>query len=78
MMHETFIELGRRYRDHDTEFEGVANSVAFYRNACERVQLKALISSVPVEHWFDAPALTLIEPDAKTVGFDSKSGNGVS
>jgi hypothetical protein len=34
------IVLGERYRDRDTKIEGVADSVHFYRNACERVVLK--------------------------------------
>lgn len=66
------ILLGKRYRDQDTGFEGVASCIAFYRNREEQVQLRALISSVPVEHWFDALLLTRIDDDSKAVGF----GNG--
>lgn len=63
----TVIELDRTYRDRDTQFEGVATAIAFYRHQCERVQLRAIVSNVPADHWFDAPQLDLM-PE-KAVGF---------
>lgn len=50
MEFKTFVELGDRYRDEDTKFEGVATAVTFYRNRSARVCLTALVSSVPVDH----------------------------
>lgn len=70
----TFIILGDRYRDEDTKFEGVATAITFYRNGCERVQLKALVSSSPVEHWFDGPTLTFVDPDYRAAGFAEVPG----
>lgn len=70
----TFIVLGDHYRDEDTRFVGVATAIAFYRNKCERVQLTALVSSVPVDHWFDAPTLTFVDPDEKALGFAESAG----
>lgn len=67
MEYKSSIELGRRYRDRDTGFEGVASSLTFYRNAEERVQLRALVSNAPVDHSFDAAQLDLMP--AKSVGF---------
>lgn len=63
------IVRGGRYRDVDTQFEGVAVAVTFYRHGCERVQLRTMVSHVPVEHWFDAPTLERIDVDAKLIGF---------
>lgn len=69
MKFESSVELNERYRDEDTDFEGVATRVTFSRNGPARVELRALISSVPVEHWFDEAQLTFIGPHAKVLGF---------
>lgn len=68
MEFKTFIELGDKYRDEDTKFEGVADTISFTRDGCARVRLRALVSSVPVEHWFDEPRLTFIDGD-NSMGF---------
>lgn len=70
----TIIELGDHYRDEYTKFVGVATAVTFYLNKCERVCLTALVSSVPVDHWFDAPTLTFCDPDEKALGFAEPAG----
>lgn len=68
--YKTDIVLGRRYRDRDTNFAGVAIAITFYRHDGERVQLRALVSDVPVDHWFDSASLERVEPGAKVLGFN--------
>ena len=57
---DTDIVLGERYRDTYSGYEGVATSVVFYLNGCERVQLETLDESSRElrENYFDAPRLT--------------------
>lgn len=69
------IVLGGRYRDSDTQFEGVATAITFYRFGCERVLLRTLVSHVPVEHWFDGPQLERIDVEAKMLGFANGRGS---
>jgi hypothetical protein len=66
------IELSQRYRDVDTNFEGVATAVSFYEEGCgcPRAQLKALVDKKVVYEWFDLPKLKLIPADAP-VGFSN-------
>jgi hypothetical protein len=68
------IRLDERYRDTDTGFEGVAKAISFYRNGCERVELRVMVSNIPVEHWFDAPQLVRIDAEAKVLGFANGEG----
>lgn len=54
------VEMGERYVDDQTGFEGIVTSVTFFQYACERVALEtydATTKSVKVEV-FDAPRLT--------------------
>lgn len=69
MEFKTHVELGDHYRDEDTGFEGVADSITFGRGGCPRVKLRALVSSVPAEHWIDEPRLTFFDPADRALGF---------
>lgn len=55
------IDLDQQYQDRDTGFRGVAFAITFYRHDGARVGLKALVSNVPVEHWFDSAQLEHIK-----------------
>lgn len=50
------VILGERYRDSQTDFEGVATAIFFYQYGCERVELQA----------FDKKA-----QDIRSLGFDA-------
>lgn len=70
------IVLGRRYRDRDTNFAGVSIAITFYRYDGERVQLRALVSDVPVDHWFDSAALERVDSGNDALGFKQYNGDG--
>lgn len=57
------IVMGERYRDKHTGFEGVATSITFYEESCERVVLEGKVNedgkSEAVS--FDAPRLVHVE-----------------
>lgn len=63
--YESQIELGKKYRDTDTGFEGTASSVHFYEHACERVNLKTLSEGKVIECSFDAPELESVDTGKK-------------
>lgn len=67
MTYASSIRLGMKYRDTDTNFEGVANRITFSRNGTPSVELRALHSGAPVNHWFDS--MTLRPVDGEPVGF---------
>lgn len=55
--YESQVEMGERYRDARTGFEGVVTAVTFFEHACERVSLETFDrtqQTVRVEV-FDAP-----------------------
>ncbi len=57
------IELGERYIDDQTGFEGVATAISFFQYACERISLEtydATRREVKIEV-FDAPRLTSVK-----------------
>lgn len=60
---ETDIVMGERYRDSQSEFEGVATGVFFYQFGCERVNLEAFDAqrNTITSLGFDAPRLIHIE-----------------
>jgi hypothetical protein len=62
------IQLGEKYRDTITGFEGVATSVTFQLHGCQRVQLKAMVDNKPGDYWFEAPGLQHVSTDVE-VGF---------
>lgn len=56
MSYKSDIKLGERYRDSNTDFEGVAINVTFFQFGCERVTLKGMNNQGEiVEYGFDAP-----------------------
>jgi hypothetical protein len=59
------IKLGERYRDRITGLEGTADSVHFYRNACERARLVHLHDGEIKEAYFDAPDLIHVDSGAQ-------------
>lgn len=63
MGYSTDIELGKRYRDEQTGFEGVATAVSFYQHACERVVVEAYDAArlEVKEQVFDAPRLVAVD-----------------
>lgn len=60
--YESDIQLGERYRDEQTGFEGIATNIGFFQYACERVCLESYVPSEGriVQEAFDAPRLTHI------------------
>lgn len=57
--YQSDIELGERYRDQQTGFEGVATALYFFQHACERVSVETYDPErreVKTET-FDAPRL---------------------
>lgn len=62
------LELGKRYRDKATKFEGTCTCIYFYEHGCERCTLKGKNSLGEIkEYAFDAPELELITDDAEPV-----------
>lgn len=57
------IQLGERYRDVQTGYEGTATAIAFYQYACERITLEAFDpSQVSIRYEsFDAPRLISVK-----------------
>lgn len=63
------VELGERYRDDQTGFEGVVTSITFFQYACERVCLESYDPArkeVKTEV-FDAPRLTSVKTGERAV-----------
>jgi len=71
----TEIELGQKYRDTATGFEGTASAVYFFQHGCERVNLKGLNGQGElVEYVFDAPELEHRESGRKVELLEKKTG----
>jgi hypothetical protein len=71
------IVLGQTYREEDTGFEGVAQAIYFYRNACERVELERYNKKLGLESLvFDAKRLSLVTPEGIKPLADSKAPGG--
>lgn len=72
---QTEIELGQKYRDTATGFEGTASAIYFFRHGCERVALKSLNGNAElVECVFDAPELEHIATGRKVELVEKKTG----
>lgn len=52
------VQLGERYRDKITGFEGVATARSEYLYGCVRVGLEGALNGEPKELWFDEQRLT--------------------
>lgn len=61
--YESDIVLGHEYRVQKLGLRGIAESVHFYRNACERVMLIYMHEGEVKEASFDAVDLTDVETD---------------
>lgn len=71
----TEVELGQKYRDTATGFEGTASAIYFFQHGCERVALKALNGNGElVESVFDAPELEQLTSGRKVNLLEKKSG----
>ncbi|SLC05104.1 Uncharacterised protein [Mycobacteroides abscessus subsp. massiliense] len=71
----TEIELGQKYRDIATGFEGTASAVYFFQHGCERVNLKGLNGQGElVEYVFDAPELEHQASGLKVELLEKKTG----
>ena len=69
------IELGKKYTDSQTGFEGTASSVVFFQHGCERVCLKGLNKNNElVEYYFDSPELQLSETGEQVKLLEQKTG----
>ena len=65
------VELGRKYKDTITGFEGIATSRTSYLYGCARVVLQGmkLHEGKPIDpHAFDEYQLELVEEDTSQVG----------
>lgn len=62
---ETQIELGQKYRDSITGFEGVATGRHEYIHGCTRITLENLHDGQVKREAFDAPALVEVESGTK-------------
>lgn len=61
------IQLGEKYRDEQTGYEGTAVAIYFYQHACERVSLECFDATTKkvIDTVFDSPRLTHIESGKK-------------
>lgn len=64
----TEVELGQRYRDKHTNYEGVAISVHFYEHSEPKTTLRALVDNKVNDQAFDVSTLLPINGD-KRAGF---------
>jgi hypothetical protein len=67
MTFESDIQLGERYRDDLTGFEGTATACYFFLHGCERVLLENFnVEKGEIrEQTFDSPRLTHVESETK-------------
>lgn len=56
------IELGKKYRDVQTGYEGTATAIYFFQHACERVALERMKNDGEIlSETFDSPRLECVE-----------------
>ena len=63
---ESQIELGTKYRDRVTGFEGTAVARHSYLHGCTRITLQAMQDGDLKEYTFDAPSLQALDGKAFT------------
>lgn len=71
---ESEIQLGEKYRDTVTGFEGTAIGRHQYLHGCERITLQSLEGGDIKEYSFDAPSLVEVGKDG--AGFSSERTGG--
>lgn len=70
------IDLGEKYRDTATGFEGTAVALTFWQHGCERVTLKGINKNGEVvDYAFDAPEVERVT-DGKAVNLIEKKTGG--
>lgn len=73
--YESDIVLGRKYRHKDLDVEGIAESVHFYKNACERVIIIYVDPDKRVqEASFDSVDLIEVETEKPVKNKEKKTG----
>lgn len=76
MQYESEIQLGGKYRDEQTGFEGVAIYLTFHQHSCERAAIEGKAEGGDIKAYeFDAVRLTLVEPPKAKY---KKPSNGAS
>jgi hypothetical protein len=73
-VYDSDIVLGRTYRHNKLGLEGIAESVHFYANACERVVLIYLNDGEVKEASFDAVDLTNVATEKRVENKQYKPG----
>jgi hypothetical protein len=63
--YESDIELGAKYRDKQTGYEGIAVFIEFHQYRCEQVALEKLIGDEVKAYMFDADRLEQTAPAVK-------------
>jgi hypothetical protein len=60
--YESDVQMGERYCDTQTGFEGTCTAVTFFQHGCERLTLKGInkLGNI-VDYAFDAPEVTLMK-----------------
>jgi hypothetical protein len=73
---KTNIELGKKYRDKQTGYEGTAAAIYFFEHGCERVELKSLTrhSGELAIAVFDAPELVEVATEEPVTLVAKKAG----
>lgn len=75
--YETDIEVGARYRDTVSGWEGTATAVYFYMNGCVRVEIGANDKDGKPESFvFDEQQIELVAPKKPAVKKPAKSTGG--
>jgi hypothetical protein len=67
----TVIEYGKKYRDRNTGFEGVAVAITKWQFGCIRIALQPKVKedgTLLEASWFDEESLEGVEPIEKTTG----------
>lgn len=63
--YESDIELGAKYRDKQTGYEGIAVFIEFHQYRCEQVALERFDNNEVKAYMFDAERLEQIAPAVK-------------
>ena len=74
MEYTSSIVLGREYRHRKLKIQGIAVSITFHENACERVGIVYVHDGDVREAFFDAVELIDVETDAAAKNPEKKKG----
>jgi hypothetical protein len=70
------IELGEKYRDSITGFEGTATGLTVYLYGCRRVMLEGGKDGEPKTEWFDEQRLVRVTTDQPVESAATTGGPG--